>query len=160
MEKKKETGDGIPEVDVLMRGLLSQPGVEGFMVFNNAGIPLKWTPAFVRAGGPSAAATPVPASVVHHASVIGDLTAKARATAKRLLGDVDGEVQLLRLRTKTHEMLVAPHDECTLIVSQRAHSAVMTSLLAGDNAAAAGGAGGGAGAAGAAPAAEEKKGAP
>lgn len=30
-------GDSMPEVDVLMKGLLSQPGVEGFMVFNDAG---------------------------------------------------------------------------------------------------------------------------
>ncbi|RYG44072.1 hypothetical protein EON67_12170, partial [archaeon] len=31
------TGDGLPEVEILMRGLLSQPGVEGFMVYNDAG---------------------------------------------------------------------------------------------------------------------------
>ena len=39
-EKKateKEKGDGLPDVDVLMKGLLAQPGVEGFMVFNDSG---------------------------------------------------------------------------------------------------------------------------
>lgn len=148
MDKKKEGGDGIPEVDVLMRGLLSQPGVEGFMVFNNAGIPLKWTQAAFVKPGSAASSNPLPPSVVHHAALIGDLTAKAKATAKRLLGDSDGEVQLLRLRTKTAEMLIAPHEECTLVVSQRAHSAVMLPLTAADTAAPV---------AAAAPAAEEKK---
>lgn len=31
------TGDGLPEVDVLMRGVLAHPGVEGFLVFNETG---------------------------------------------------------------------------------------------------------------------------
>jgi len=29
--------DGLPEVEVLLKGLMSQPGVEGFMVFNDSG---------------------------------------------------------------------------------------------------------------------------
>lgn len=29
--------DALPEVDVIMKGLLSQPGVEGFLVFNESG---------------------------------------------------------------------------------------------------------------------------
>lgn len=116
----------MPEVEVLLKGLLSQPGVEGFMVFNDAGIPLKWTPAFNKAAGPST--NPIPPSVVHHAALISDLSGKASIIAKRLLGD-EGEVQLLRLRTAGSEMIIAPHHDCTLVVSQKAHSATMTSLL-------------------------------
>lgn len=171
-----------------MRGLLSQPGVDGFLVFNEtgtlrpaaaadgssptaargrratrthlppAGIPLKWTTSgFVKpsAGGGSAA-NPIPPSVVHYASLVGDLTAKSRATAKKLLGEADGELQLLRLRTHTNEMIIAPSDEATLVVLQKAHSAVMVPLVA---AADTSSVVAGAGAAGAAPtgAAEEKK---
>lgn len=36
-EKDKGEGHGLPEVDVLMKGLLAQPGVEGYMVFNDSG---------------------------------------------------------------------------------------------------------------------------
>jgi dynein light chain roadblock-type len=130
-DKKKDAGDSLPEVEVLLRGLLGQPGVEGFMVFNNSGIPLKWTQAaFVKPGTTSGTSNPIPPSVVHHAALIGDLTAKAKATARRLLGEADGEVQLLRLRTKHNEMIVAPHDEATLVVLQKAHSAVMMPLIA------------------------------
>lgn len=98
-----------------------------------AGIPLKWTTSgFVKpsAGGGSATSNPIPPSVVHYASLVGDLTAKSRATAKKLLGETDGELQLLRLRTRTNEMIVAPSDEATLVVLQKAHSAVMVPLVA------------------------------
>lgn len=40
MATEKKAGaptEGLPEVDILMRGLMSQPGVEGFMVFNESG---------------------------------------------------------------------------------------------------------------------------
>ena len=36
-EKKDKQGDGLPEVDILLRGMLSHPGVEGFMIYNDAG---------------------------------------------------------------------------------------------------------------------------
>jgi Roadblock/LC7 domain len=127
-EKKGEKGDSMPEVEVLLKGLLSQPGVEGFMVFNNAGIPLKWTPAFNKPGSGGASSNPIPPSVVHHAALISDLSGKASIIARRLLGD-EGDVQLLRLRTAGSEMIIAPHEDCTLVVSQKAHSATMTSLL-------------------------------
>jgi hypothetical protein len=42
MATEKKAGaptEGLPEVDILMRGLMSQPGVEGFMVFNESGKP-------------------------------------------------------------------------------------------------------------------------
>ena len=93
-----------------------------------AAVPLKWTAAFVKPGNPSNP-TPIPASVVHHAAVIGELCSRARATAARVLGDGEGEVQLMRLRTKYHELLIAPSQECTLVVSQRAHSAVFEPLV-------------------------------
>jgi hypothetical protein len=161
----------MPEVDVLMKGLLSQPGVEGFMVFNDAGercrhhewlggvqpapcsasagqltacfnppnlfpslwhtgIPLKWTQAGFVKPGATASTNPIPASVVHHASLLGDLTAKAKVTCARLLGESDGELQCLRLRTRVSEIIVAPGHDSTLVVTQKAHSAGMVPLVA------------------------------
>jgi hypothetical protein len=36
-EKKQTEAPGLPDVDILMKGLLAQPGVEGYMVFNDSG---------------------------------------------------------------------------------------------------------------------------
>ena len=73
---------------------------------------------------------PIPPSVVQHAAVISDFCAKARAAASKLLGESEGEVQLMRLVTKNGELLVAPSAECTLVVSQRSHSAGFAPLVA------------------------------
>jgi len=81
---------------------------------------------------------------VHHAALIGDLTAKSAATAAKLLGEEGGKLQLLRLRTRTGELLVAPGDDATLVVAQKAHSAVMTPLVATGSGPAGGAAAGGA----------------
>lgn len=86
----------------------------------------------------------IPPSVVHHAALIGDLTAKSAATAAKLLGEEGGKLQLLRLRTRTGELLVAPGDDATLVVAQKAHSAVMTPLVATGSGPAGGAAAGGA----------------
>jgi len=104
----------------------------------------------VKPGLSASASNPIPPSVVHYSSLLGDLTAKSNDTLRRLLGEADGSLQMLRLRTRTNEIIVAPSEEATLVVLQRAHSAAMVPLVAtGEAAHAAAGAG--------APAAEEKK---
>jgi hypothetical protein len=67
--------------------------------------------------------------VVHYASLLGDLTAKSSATIRKILGESEGSLQMLRLRTKTNEIVVAPSAEATLVVLQRAHSAPMLPLV-------------------------------
>lgn len=110
-----------------------------------AGIPLKWTSAgFIKPGTPSST-NPIPPAIVHHASLLGDLSSKAKAACARLLGDSEGELQCLRLRTRTNEIIVAPGHDATLVVSQKAHSAAMLPLVAAHEAAPAGGSGGAAG---------------
>lgn len=130
MAEKKKEESALPEVEVLIRGLLAQPGLEGFMVYNSSsGLPLRWSPTFVRAGD-SGSTNPVPNSVVHHSALLSELVKKSRATAARLLGPVDGELQLVRLHTGVNELIVAPQHEVTLVVSQRNHSAKMEPVLA------------------------------
>lgn len=127
-EKKKE--ESLPEVEVLIRGLLSQPGVEGFLVYNSVtGLPLRWTPAFVKANT-SGASNAIPTSVMHHSGLMCELVKKSRATAQRLLGSADGELQLLRMHTGATEFIAAPHADVTLVISQRNHSAKMDPVLA------------------------------
>jgi hypothetical protein len=101
------------------------------MLPHTTGVPLKWSASstFTRAGGTSASNVngPVPAAVVHHTALLQRLTDHARRAARDLLGEEleDGEepLSLLRLRTRSHELLVAPAAEATLAVMQRAHSA-------------------------------------
>ena len=122
---------GLPEVDVLLKGLMAQPGVEGFLVFNDAAVPVKWTNAgFIKPGTPNSA-NPLPPQIVHNTALFSDLADKARATCRRLLGDGgDGELTSMRLHTRTSEIVLAPAHECTLVVVQRAHSAENTTLVA------------------------------
>ena len=151
-----------PDLDTTMRTLLSLPGVEGFLLINSAGVPVKWSPGapFARATGVSgggigvggggggavalASAPPtIPASVVHYAAALDDLSVRARAAWRRLFGEeasagagrpggaaapaastsaggLGGSLSLLRLRTTEGELIIAPHNECTLAISQTA----------------------------------------
>ena len=36
-QKEEKTESGLPEVEIILKGLLAEKGVEGFMVFNDAG---------------------------------------------------------------------------------------------------------------------------
>ena len=93
------------------------------------GIPIKWTQGGFIKEGAQTHSNPIPPAIIHHASLLGDLTAKARATMHKLLGDSDGELQLMRLHTRTNEMIVAPSHEFTLVTLQRSHSAAMNPLV-------------------------------
>jgi hypothetical protein len=101
-----------------------------FNKFSFVGIPLKWsTSGFIKPGTPPSA-NPIPPEIVHHVASIGELKDKAVAAGSRLL---DGDqIQLLRLRTRTNEVIIAPGEDCTLVVLQKAHSAAMTPLVAAD----------------------------
>lgn len=128
-KKAAAGGDSLPEVEVMLKGLLTQPGVEGFLVFNEAGIPLKWTNSgFIKPGTPNSA-NPIPPAIVHHTALAHDLTHKAKASCKRLLGELEGDLALLRLHSKHHEYIIAPGEAETLMVLQKAHSAALLPLV-------------------------------
>ncbi len=117
-EKKGGATDSIPEIDATMKPIMAQPGVEGYLLMNESAIPLKWAGI---SGAVATAANPIPSRLVHYSALIKDLTDKASLTARRLLGEGE-ELQLIRLRTKHNEMMIAPHEECTLTLFQAAHS--------------------------------------
>ena len=102
---------------------------EGETPLPSAGIPLKWTTGGFIKDTTVNYSNPIPPPIIHHASLIGDLTAKARATMQKLLGDAEGDLQLMRLHTRTNEMIVAPSQEFTLVTVQRSHSAAMLPLV-------------------------------
>lgn len=92
------------------------------------GIPLSWTTSgFIKPGAP-ASTNPIPPNIVHHAALARDLTAKVEQSCKRLFGE-EGDLTLLRLHTKTNEILIAPSDVANLMVVQKAHSAEMLPFL-------------------------------
>ena len=162
---------------MILKGLLAEKGVEGFLVFNDAGacslpwpgvcsagaqrlqppsaphslpphtcmcahtcartpqppctpgIPLKWTNSgFIK---PGTVATPaaIPPAIIHHTALAHDLTSKAKTTCHRILGEAEGELQLMRLHCTTKEYIIAPAEHETLLVVQSAHSAALEPLI-------------------------------
>lgn len=123
------------DLDATLKALCAQPGVEGALVYNELGIPVRWTPGVLRAatgcsGGPSGGggggtqAGPIPPPAAQMAAEVSGLVAAARGVAAKLLGPGEGEVSTLRLRSCASELIVTPApDGCaTLVVLQRARS--------------------------------------
>jgi hypothetical protein len=97
------------------------------------GIPVKWTNnGFIKPGTPNST-NPIPPAIIHNTALLSDLTEKAKVTAKKLLGEgpglENGELNLLRLHTRTNELIIAPAGDCTLAVVQKNHSAAMVPLV-------------------------------
>ncbi|CAM9671081.1 unnamed protein product [Heterosigma akashiwo] len=63
-------------------------------------------------------------TAVHHAHLVLDLCAKSRKYMRDLLDPPDNEVESIRLRTIDYEMIIAQHDNFTLVVIQKSHRAM------------------------------------
>ena len=62
-------------------------------------------------------------------ALLHDLTRKAQAGTKRLAGEPDGDLTLMRLHTRTKEYIIAPGETETLMIVQRSHSAALEPLV-------------------------------
>ena len=71
---------------------------------------------------------PIPPAIIHHTALAHDLSIKAKLTCRKILGE-EGELQLMRLHTKTKEYIIAPAEHETLLVVQAAHSAALEPLV-------------------------------
>lgn len=91
------------EIDELIKRLVAHKGVIGVVIVNNDGIPLK--------------STLDNNTSVHYASQIHSLTSKARAVIKEI--DSSNDLRFLRVRSKKHEILVAPDHDYFMIVIQK-----------------------------------------
>mmetsp|Transcript_8850 Transcript_8850/g.32675 ORF Transcript_8850/g.32675 Transcript_8850/m.32675 type:complete len:98 (-) Transcript_8850:245-538(-) len=78
-------------------------GVEGIVVVNSDGIPIR--------------STLEDDLKVKYASLITQLISKARSAVKNI--DKENDLTFFRMRTKMHEILVAPDKEYLLIVIQK-----------------------------------------
>ncbi|KAI9003184.1 Dynein light chain roadblock-type 2 [Gaertneriomyces sp. JEL0708] len=94
------------EVEETIKRLSSHKGVEGIIVVNMEGIPIRSTLDNEK--------------TVQHAALITQLTAKARSVVRDL--DPQNDLSFLRIRSKKHEIMVAPDKEYILIVLQNPHT--------------------------------------
>jgi hypothetical protein len=71
------------------------------------------------------------AKAVHNAHLILDLCGKSRKKIKELFEPPDNDVESIRLRTDQYEMIIAQHNNFTLIVTQE-DSTKMSEVVEGE----------------------------
>ncbi|XP_012265418.1 dynein light chain roadblock-type 2 [Neodiprion pinetum] len=90
------------EVEETMKRIQSHKGVVGTIVVNSEGIPIK--------------STLDNTTTIQYAGLISQLSDKARSVVRDL--DPTNDLTFLRIRSKKHEVMVAPDKEFILIVVQ------------------------------------------
>jgi dynein light chain roadblock-type len=92
-------------IEDLIRSVTDHAGVKGFIIVNAEGIPIRHS--FEDADRQMA---------IHYAGLLQGMAQKARAAIREL--EPTNDLIFLRLRSKKHEILVAPDKEYLLIVIQ------------------------------------------
>ena len=90
------------EVEEAVKRINSHKGVLGVLIVNNDGIPIKTTLE--------------PAETVQHAALVTHFAKKTKGVIKAL--DPDNELTFVRVRSKKHEILIAPDVDYCLVVLQ------------------------------------------
>ncbi|XP_059474673.1 dynein light chain roadblock-type 2-like isoform X3 [Neocloeon triangulifer] len=90
------------EVEETLKRIQSHKGVFGTIVVNSEGIPIK--------------STMDNTSTVQYAGLVSQLADKARSVVRDL--DPTNDLTFLRVRTKKHEIMLAPDKDYILIVIQ------------------------------------------
>ncbi|RMX43049.1 hypothetical protein pdam_00015293, partial [Pocillopora damicornis] len=90
------------EVEESLKRIQSHKGVLGIIVVNSEGIPIRTTMDN--------------STTVQYAGLFHQLTSKARNTVRDI--DPQNDLMFLRVRSKKHEILVAPDKEYLMIVIQ------------------------------------------
>ncbi|XP_006860363.1 PREDICTED: uncharacterized protein LOC102839544 [Chrysochloris asiatica] len=93
---------GATEVEEILKRIQSHKGVIGTMVVNAEGIPIRTTLDN--------------STTVQYAGLLHQLTMKAKSTVRDI--DPQNDLTFLRIRSKKHEIMVAPDKEYLLIVIQ------------------------------------------
>ena len=90
------------EVEETLKRISTHKGVIGSIVVNNEGIPIRTSLDN--------------STTVQYAGLIHSLTDKAKSTVRDI--DPQNDLTFLRIRSKKHEIMVAPDKEYMLIVIQ------------------------------------------
>ncbi|OON14911.1 Roadblock/LC7 domain protein [Opisthorchis viverrini] len=94
--------EGRSEVEEIFKRLLSHKGVMGAIIASSDGIAIR--------------STMDNSTTVQYCGLIQQLTAKARSAVRDL--DPSNDLTFLRIRSKRHEIMVAPDRDYSLIVVQ------------------------------------------
>merc|ERR1712060_311554 len=90
------------DVEETLKRISSHKGVQGIVIVNNEGIPIRST---------------MDASITtQYSANLSQLSLKARSVVRDL--DPQNDLTFLRVRTKKHEIMIAPEKEFLLIVVQ------------------------------------------
>eukprot|EP00759_Apiculatamorpha_spiralis_P025572 PhF_6_TR28996/c0_g1_i1/m.42256/K10419/DYNLRB, DNCL2; dynein light chain roadblock-type len=92
-------------IEELIKKINSHDGVKGFIIVNHEGIPIRHSFDDSRL------------LAIQYAALIQQLTQRARSSLREI--DNLNELYFMRLRSKKHEILVAPDREYILIVIQQ-----------------------------------------
>lgn len=90
------------EVEETLKRINSHKGVQGIVIINSDGIPIR--------------STLEQSLSTNYAAHITSLAAKARSAVRTL--DPQNDLTFLRIRSKKHEIMVAPEKDFTLVVVQ------------------------------------------
>ena len=90
------------EVEETLKRINSHKGVQGIVIVNSEGIPIR--------------STVDAAQTNQYASLITQMAHKARSGVRDL--DPQNDLTFLRIRSKKHELMVAPHSDFLLLVIQ------------------------------------------
>ncbi|TKS71891.1 Dynein light chain roadblock-type 1 [Collichthys lucidus] len=90
------------EVEETLKRIQGQKGVQGIIIVNSEGIPIKTTLDN--------------SSTVQYAGLIHQLVMKARSTIRNI--DPQNDLTFLRVRSKKNEIMIAPDKDYFLIVIQ------------------------------------------
>ena len=93
------------EVEETLKRINSHKGVQGVIIVNSEGIPIR--------------STLESTTTVQYAALISQLTTKAQSVVRDL--EPMNELTFLRIRSKKHEIMVAPDKNYLLIVVQNPH---------------------------------------
>ena len=96
-----------PDIEELIKRITSHRGVRGFLILNNEGIAIRHS--FTEASRELA---------VQYAALFQSLAMKAKNVLQEI--DSNNELQLIRLRSKKDEIIVAPDNKHMLIIIQDA----------------------------------------
>ncbi|KAM9218704.1 dynein light chain roadblock-type 1-like isoform 2-T2 [Leptosomus discolor] len=90
------------EVEETLKRIQSQKGVQGMIVLNPEGIPIR--------------STMDNATACHYGEIVRSLSMMARSAVREI--DPQNDLTFLRIRSKKNEIMVAPENDYLLIVMQ------------------------------------------
>ena len=96
------------EVEETLKRINSHKGVQGIVIVNSEGVPIR--------------STIDQSLTTQYAANLTQLAAKARSVVRDL--DPQNDLTFLRIRSKKHEIMVAPHSDFLLIVIQNPNAEV------------------------------------